>query len=104
MQNCLSLICKFAKWEKANVSRLLDIPEQDLQWYAAFHNEGHHPHIHMVAYLSDIDYDENIHDGLVDARNTTLLFRKMQTEEVFQFNKYYKMMIDEDQEYEQIGA
>lgn len=54
--------------------------------------------------LSDIDYDEDIHDGLVDARNTALLFRKMQTEEVFQFNKYYKMMIDADQEYEQIGA
>jgi len=33
--------------------------------------------------LLDIDYDENIHDGLVDARNTALLFRKMQTEEVF---------------------
>ena len=54
--------------------------------------------------LSDIDYDEDIHDGLVDARNTALLFRKMQTEEVFQFNKYYKMMIDVDREYEQIGA
>lgn len=54
--------------------------------------------------LSDIDYDEDIHDGLVDARNTALLFRKMQTEEVFQFNKYYKMIIDADQEYEQIGA
>lgn len=54
--------------------------------------------------LSDIDYDENVHDGLVDARNTALLFRKMQTEEEFQFNKYYKMMLDADQDYEQIGA
>lgn len=54
--------------------------------------------------LSDIDYDEDIHDGLVDARNTALLFRKMQTEEVFRFNKYYKIIIDADQEYEQIGA
>ena len=30
--------------------------------------------------LSDIDYDDNVHDGLVDAKNTALLFRKMMTE------------------------
>ena len=32
------------------VAQAMKIPGQDLQWYAAFHNEGHHPHIHMVAY------------------------------------------------------
>lgn len=32
------------------IAQAMKIPEQDLQWYAAFHNEGHHPHIHMVAY------------------------------------------------------
>jgi len=32
------------------IAQAMNIPEQDLQWYAAFHNEGHHPHIHMVAY------------------------------------------------------
>ena len=28
----------------------MKIPLEDLRWYAAFHNEGHHPHCHMVAY------------------------------------------------------
>ena len=28
----------------------MKIPAGDLIWYAAFHNEAHHPHIHMVAY------------------------------------------------------
>ena len=28
----------------------LKIPPTHLKWYAAFHNEGHHPHIHLIAY------------------------------------------------------
>ena len=26
------------------------IPVSDLQWYAAFHDTGHHPHIHLMVY------------------------------------------------------
>ena len=32
------------------IAQAMGIPVTDLRWYAAFHNEGHHPHIHMVAY------------------------------------------------------
>ena len=39
--------------------------------------------------ISDIDYDLNLHDGLVDASNTALLFKKMNTEKPFRFNEYY---------------
>lgn len=39
--------------------------------------------------LGDIDFDEDIHDALVDARNTALLFAKMETEEEFKFISYY---------------
>lgn len=28
----------------------LKIPIQNLRWYAAFHNESHHPHVHLIAY------------------------------------------------------
>lgn len=41
--------------------------------------------------LGDIDFDEDIHDALVDARNTALLFAKMETEEEFKFISYYSV-------------
>lgn len=28
----------------------MKIPLTDLRWYASFHNESHHPHVHIVAY------------------------------------------------------
>lgn len=31
-------------------SKQFHIPIIDLQWYAAFHNEGHHPHVHVMIY------------------------------------------------------
>ena len=33
-----------------DIAEAMKIPYDDFHWYAAFHNEGHHPHIHMVAY------------------------------------------------------
>lgn len=40
--------------------------------------------------LSDIDYDIHLHDGLIDASNTALLFKKIKTE------KGYTKRYDED--------
>jgi hypothetical protein len=37
------------------IAKAMRIPEKDFQWYAAFHNEGHHPHIHMVAYSTGVE-------------------------------------------------
>ena len=31
----------------------MKISPENLRWYAAFHNEGHHPHCHMVVYSTD---------------------------------------------------
>ena len=33
-----------------SLSRNLKIPMENLKWYAAFHNEGHHPHVHIMVY------------------------------------------------------
>ena len=32
------------------LSENLRIPMGHLKWFAAFHNEGHHPHVHLIAY------------------------------------------------------
>lgn len=35
------------------LAKAMKIPWADFRWYAAFHNESHHPHIHMVCYSAD---------------------------------------------------
>jgi TPR repeat protein len=40
--------------EKAiEIGENLKIHPDHLKWYAAFHNESHHPHIHMICYSTD---------------------------------------------------
>lgn len=36
--------------QEQNLSEQLKIPRENLRWYAAFHNESHHPHVHLIAY------------------------------------------------------
>lgn len=33
-----------------DIAAAMHIPPQDFRWYAAFHDEGHHPHVHMMAW------------------------------------------------------
>ncbi|MCQ4936014.1 MobP3 family relaxase [Anaerotignum propionicum] len=54
------------------IAENLKIPIEDFRWYAAFHNESHHPHIHMICYSTDIrrgyltkEGIKNIKSGLV---------------------------------------
>ena len=35
------------------MAEAMKIPWEQFRWYAAFHNESHHPHIHMVCYSAD---------------------------------------------------
>lgn len=36
-----------------DMAKAFGIPDDKFKWYAAFHNEGHHPHIHMVVYAEN---------------------------------------------------
>lgn len=33
-----------------DMAEAMNIPMEDLHWYAAFHKESHHPHCHIIAY------------------------------------------------------
>lgn len=35
------------------LSENMKIPMSNLRWFAAFHNEGYHPHVHMIVYSTD---------------------------------------------------
>lgn len=40
----------------------MKIPLENFRWYAAFHNENHHPHIHMIC------YSQNPRHGFLDKK------------------------------------
>ena len=47
----------------------LKIPWKDFRWYAAFHNESHHPHIHMVCYSADPTKGFLTKQGIADIKS-----------------------------------
>ena len=44
-----ALLSKYAM----EMAEAMKIPWKDFRWYAAFHDESHHPHIHVVCYSAD---------------------------------------------------
>ena len=36
-----------------DMAKAMKIPYEQFRWYAAFHDEGNHPHVHMVCYSAD---------------------------------------------------
>jgi hypothetical protein len=39
--------------QSAEFAAAMKIPSEHFRWYAAFHNEGHHPHAHMLCWSSE---------------------------------------------------
>lgn len=83
----------FLRSERSEIAEQFHIPQGNLRWYAAFHNEKHHPHVHLMVwsedekegYLSEKGIEKlrssfaksifaqdwcNIYDNYTNARNT----------------------------------
>ena len=43
----------FLRSHAMELAKAMKIPWDQFRWYAAFHDEGHHPHVHMVCYSAD---------------------------------------------------
>ena len=39
--------------QAAQIAEAMKIPLEQFRWYAAFHDQAHHPHVHMVCYSAD---------------------------------------------------
>lgn len=56
----------------------MKIPVSDFRWYAAFHDEGHHPHIHMMAWSAKAGQAYLSKDGIemIKSKLTNDIFRE----------------------------
>lgn len=57
--------------KRAMLSRYMKISGENLRWYAAFHNEGHHPHVHLMAYSAK-DNDGYLTKQAIEAMRSEL--------------------------------
>ena len=60
-----------------DIAAAMKIPPEDFRWYAAFHDEGHHPHIHMMVWSDDPKEGFLTEDGIAAMRSklTNAIFR-----------------------------
>lgn len=42
--------CNLFRAHRNDIAAAMNIPPGDFRWYAAFHDEGDHPHVHMMAW------------------------------------------------------
>ncbi|MCI8870977.1 MAG: sel1 repeat family protein [Lawsonibacter sp.] len=60
-----------------DLAKAMKIPDAQFRWYAAFHDEGHHPHLHMVCYSADTKSGFLTKRGIADIKS-------MLAKEIFQ--------------------
>ena len=60
-----------------DLAKAMKIPDAQFRWYAAFHDEGHHPHLHMVCYSADGKSGFLTKQGIADIKS-------MLAKEIFQ--------------------
>lgn len=60
-----------------DIAAAMKIPPNDFRWYAAFHDEGEHPHIHMMAWSSKAGQAYLSKDGIrhIKSKLTNDIFR-----------------------------
>ena len=64
------------------MAQAMKIPLEQFRWYAAFHDEKHHPHVHMVCYSADGKSGFLTKDGLAKIKSGLAkeIFRQELTE------------------------
>lgn len=62
---------------QVDLANAMKISTDNFRWYAAFHDEGHHPHIHMMVWSDDPKEGFLTKDGIASMRSklTNTIFR-----------------------------
>ena len=53
-----------------DIAAAMKIPPEDFRWYAAFHDEGNHPHVHMMAWSVNPNQAYLSKDGIRQIKST----------------------------------
>ena len=52
MAMLMNIVAAFVR-SASEIAEQFHIPQGNLRWYAAFHNEKHHPHVHLMIWSED---------------------------------------------------
>ena len=90
------------RWRKlliqhqAEFADAMKIHPEHFHWYAAFHDEGHHPHIHMMA------WSDTPKEGYLSKKAVKAL-RSLMTNSIFQ-DEMYQLYTQKDISYKELTA
>lgn len=80
------------KQESAAIAKAMRIRTDDFRWYAAYHDEGHHPHVHMMAWSADPKKGYLTREGIAAMRSkmTNAIFHEEMKELYIKKDAAYK--------------
>ena len=83
------------KQESAAIAEAMRIQTDDFRWYAAYHDEGHHPHVHMMVWSAEPKKGYLTREGIAVMRSkmTNAIFREEMTELYIKKDAAYKESI-----------
>ena len=87
---------KLIKAHQAEIAEAMKIPPDQLRWYAAFHDEGHHPHVHAMVWSADPKQGRLTKEGVK-------MIRSKLTNDIFQ-DEMYTLYQEKDVSYKELVA
>ena len=83
-----------------DLAKAMRIPVDHFRWYAAFHNEGHHPHIHMMVWSDNPKEGFLTRDGIAAMRSklTNTIFRDEMNQIYERKDVAYKELVETAQD------
>ena len=87
---------KLIKAHQAEIAEAMKIPPDQIRWYAAFHDEGHHPHVHAMVWSADPKQGRLTKEGVK-------MIRSKLTNDIFQ-DEMYTLYQEKDVSYKELVA
>ena len=87
---------KLIKAHQVEIAEAMKIPPDQLRWCAAFHDEGHHPHVHAMVWSADPKRGRLTKEGVK-------MIRSRLTNDIFQ-DEMYTLYQEKDVSYKELVA